>query len=139
VGHLGCHADGTTYVIPLSYAYDNKAIYVRASNGLKMDLMKKNPSVCFQVDNTKDLSNWQSAICWGNFRELTDPGEISYAVKLLADRVLPLVSSETMHIGRDWPFSAADAAKPGGKYFSILITKKTGRFEKLEEGEYYAT
>ena len=51
VGRLGCHADGKTYVVPVSYAYDDKYIYVRTFEGMKISIMRKNPNVCFQVDS----------------------------------------------------------------------------------------
>ena len=34
VCRLGCHADDKTYVVPVSYAYDGKYIYVRTFEGL---------------------------------------------------------------------------------------------------------
>src|ERR1700682_700625 len=71
VGRIGCHADGITYVVPVSYAYDGTYIYAYAFKGMKIDMMRKNPKVCFQADNTKNLANWQSVICWGEFEELT--------------------------------------------------------------------
>lgn len=30
IARLGCHADGETYVVPISYAYDGKYLYVRS-------------------------------------------------------------------------------------------------------------
>ena len=72
VGRIGCHSDGVTYVVPISYAFDGNNIYAHSFKGLKLTIMRKNPKVCFEVDDTQDLANWKSVICWGEFEELTD-------------------------------------------------------------------
>ena len=139
IGRIGCHADGVTYVVPISYAYDGKNIYAHTFSGMKMDLMHKNPKVCFQVDDTRNLSNWQSVITWGEFQEITDEPGKNEALRILNNRVVPIPSSETMHITPDWPFSPEKLDKVSGIFFRILITKKTGRFEKTSAEFFYGT
>lgn len=139
VGRIGCHAKGLTYVVPVSYAYDDNCIYAHSLKGLKIDLMHQNPKVCFQVDDTRDLTNWQSVVCWGEFEELTTPAQKKEALEKLNKRVLPLLSSETMHITPEWPFSGNDNDKVGGIFFRIRLTEKTGRFEKSSEKYFFAT
>ena len=129
VGRIGCHADGTTYVVPVSYGYDGTYIYGRSEEGLKTAIMRKNPEVCFEVDDMKDMANWKSVIMWGVFEELTDSTERNKAIKILADRILPLVSSETTHFFDNWPFPDNDSNNVKGIIFRIRLTKKTGRFE----------
>ncbi|MBL7737406.1 MAG: pyridoxamine 5'-phosphate oxidase family protein [Chitinophagaceae bacterium] len=129
VGRIGCHADDLTYVIPVSYAYDGKYIYVRAGEGMKVNMMRKNPKVCFQVDQMENMANWRSVIAWGVFEELSDPELRNHALEQLASRIYPLISSETVHLSREWPFKPADMASIKGVVFRILIDQKTGRFE----------
>lgn len=62
IGRIGCHADDTTYVVPMSYAFDGEYIYGHANEGMKIRMMRKNPKVCFQVDDMRDMANWKSAI-----------------------------------------------------------------------------
>jgi nitroimidazol reductase NimA-like FMN-containing flavoprotein (pyridoxamine 5'-phosphate oxidase superfamily) len=76
IGRIGCHADGKTYVVPISYAYDGDCIYAHTYEGMKISIMRKNPEVCFQADNMQNMANWQSVIAWGTFEELTDPEKI---------------------------------------------------------------
>lgn len=139
VGRLGCHSKGTTYIVPISYAYDGNYLYARSFEGMKVDIMRKNPKVCFQVDDTKDLANWQSAILWGEFEELTGEPERSEALRMLTERKLPIVSSETMHLTSQWPFQEEDISKIPGVIFRIRITEKSGRFEKLTEKNFFAS
>ena len=140
VGRLGCHADGITYVLPVSYAYDGAYVYAHTTEGMKINMMRKNARVCFQTDNLNDLSNWQSVILWGEFEELTGEPEKTEALQKLIERKLPLISSETMHLAERWPFQGTDdLSKISGIVFRIRVTEKTGRFEKAGERRYYAT
>lgn len=139
VGRIGCHANGITYVIPISYAYDGDYIYAHTFPGMKIDLMQKNPRVCFQVDDTRNLANWQSVICWGEFEEINDETIKVQALEKLNKRVLPVLSSETMHITPEWPFPATADETVDGIFFRIKVEERTGRYEKSAEGSFFAT
>jgi nitroimidazol reductase NimA-like FMN-containing flavoprotein (pyridoxamine 5'-phosphate oxidase superfamily) len=136
VGRLGCHADDKTYVVPVSYAYDGKCIYVRTFEGLKISMMRKNPNVCFQVDSFEDMADWKSVFAWGVFEELTDEEERNEGLRILINRILPGISSETMKLSPTWPFPTEDYSKIVGIVFRIRLTEKTGRCEKLDPKFY---
>lgn len=129
VGRIGCHADGDTYVVPISYAYDGRYVYCHTEEGKKTAMMRKNPKVCFQVDEMKDMANWKSVITQGVFEELSDHSQITHAMQSLLDRYLPVVSSITTHLGKDWPFRPDDLSEIDGVVFRIEIREKSGRFE----------
>lgn len=139
VGRIGCHAKGVTYVVPISYAYDGAYIYGHTFEGMKVEMMRINPKICFQVDDTADLSNWQSAVLWGEFEELAEGPERILALQQLMERKLPLISSETMHLTSQWPFNDEDVSKISGVVFRIRVTEKTGRFEKSTEKHFFAS
>src|SRR6478609_3860260 len=86
IGRIGCHTNDEVYVVPVSYAYDGQYVYVRSFEGKKMEIMRNNPKVCFEVDETQNMANWKSVIAWGEFEELTDKTERSKALKVLIDR-----------------------------------------------------
>ncbi|RYE57597.1 MAG: pyridoxamine 5'-phosphate oxidase family protein [Sphingobacteriales bacterium] len=128
IGRIGCSTNGKTYIIPVGYAYEDDCVYVHTQKGLKMDIMRENPDVCFQVDHTADLANWKSVISWGKFEELTDKLSRQAALKILMNRKIPFQSSRTMDIVPEWPFyDETDVAK--GIFFRIRLSEKTGRFE----------
>ena len=139
IGRIGCHAGGLTYVVPISYAYDGTFVYAYTFEGLKIEMMRKNPKVCFEVDDTRQLINWKSVIAWGEFEELTDEESQQKALKKLNERVLPLISSETMRLSPLWPFEIEERENMPGIFFRIRLTKKTGRFEKTPDQYFYAT
>jgi hypothetical protein len=141
IGRIGCHDQESVYVVPISYAYENNSIYCHAYEGKKIDIMRKNPGVCFQVDEMKDMANWKSVIAWGEFEELNGDKEKIQALLLLLHRQLPMPSSITTHLGKSWPFTppnTQELVKIPGITFRISLRKKTGRFESTSESPMLA-
>ena len=138
IGRIGCHADGLTYVVPISYAYDGVYIYSRTFEGMKINMMRKNPNICFEVEDTKNLSNWQTVVAWGSFEELPEGPQRREAVRVLESRKLPAVSSETMHLGAIWPFGSEDD-HVDGIIFRVRLEQKTGRYEESLNDSFFAT
>lgn len=130
VGRIACYADNQLYLVPISYAYDGKYVYIHSSEGTKINIMRKNPEVCFEVDNITDMANWQSVIAWGRFEELKREEDRQKALRILLNRKLPLSSSITTHLGKTWPFSEDDLDDITGIVYRIELTKKTGRAEQ---------
>ncbi|TFD37947.1 pyridoxamine 5'-phosphate oxidase family protein [Cryobacterium sp. TMT2-10] len=113
VGRIGCHAEGCTYIVPISYAYDGDAVYGHSASGSKVQMMRANPSVCFEVEEVDDLANWRSVIGWGSYEELT--GEDAAAgMRVLLTRFAPLVTSVTAepHLGPDGTVLPGPAPEP---------------------------
>jgi uncharacterized protein len=118
-----------TYVVPISYAYVNGCVWGRTFEGMKMDIIRRNPSVCFQVETIPGMSNWRSVIAWGEFDELTEREEKNKALRILLERKIPSVSSLMTRLASDWPFCSIDCDNVPGIFFKIPLTEKTGRFE----------
>jgi hypothetical protein len=125
VGRIGVHADGRTYVVPITYVYDGEAVYGHSADGLKIRMMRAAPDVCFEVDQIDDLANWRSVIAWGRYEELA--GDLATAaMNLLRARLHPLTSSETVGPAGH----PAGQAGLAGVAFRIRLAERTGRFEK---------
>lgn len=134
IGRIGCHADNVTYIVPISYAYDGKCIYAHSYEGFKIELMRKNPRVCFEVDTMENMANWKSVIAWGDYRELTEAGERKAGIEKLLARKISGVASKTAQLSPQWPFSSKeDIDKMKGIILCISLDEKTGRFEKSDE------
>jgi len=131
VGRIGCHADGITYVVPVNYIYDGISLYAHSAKGMKIDMMRKNPEVCFQADAITSLQNWESVICWGKFEEITDMLEREHAMQKIINRVMPLMQGENAQPSHGF---TSDASEIGFEVelilYKIILSKKTGRFEK---------
>ncbi len=87
IGRIGCHADDITYVVPVSYVYDGVYAYAHTKEGLKIEMMRTNPMVCFEVDVIENMSNWRSVIAWGKFEEIKKPEERKAGMQKLIDRL----------------------------------------------------
>ena len=63
-GRLGLCLENEPYVVPVAYGYEQGKIYFHsARRGKKLDFIRKNDRVCFQVDEW--LKGWASVICYG--------------------------------------------------------------------------
>lgn len=133
IGRIGCHAKGKTYVVPISYAFDGKYVYCHTHEGMKLNMMRENPNVCFEVDSMENKTIWKSIIAWGRFEEISDLQERSNALKILMGRVYPFIMSKKMQLGAHWPFLPDDLNNIKGVVFRISVEEKTGRFEEYDE------
>ena len=130
VGRIGCHADGRTYVVPIAYVYDGRAIYFQSLDGLKIRMMRENPFVCFEVDVVYDLANWQSVIASARFEELS--GETATkGLELVLRGLMPFITGETTTPSHGLPGSShADKLRTEVIVGRLELIEKTGRFEK---------
>ncbi len=133
IGHLACHANDLTYVVPISYAYENGCVYAHTEEGMKINMMRQNPKVCFEVYRMEDMANWQCVIAWGDFKEIKNETERADALRILLKRDLPIISSKTVQLTEDWPFIPENVNTVKGIVFKIELNIKTGRYERTEE------
>jgi nitroimidazol reductase NimA-like FMN-containing flavoprotein (pyridoxamine 5'-phosphate oxidase superfamily) len=110
VARIGCAAGGEIYVVPIIYAYDGEAFYVASVEGRKVEMMRAEPRVCFEVDRY-EAGSWWSAIAYGRYEELQGD-DVERALDLLAAR-----------FGRERQRSAG----PGTVVFRIVLDEVTGR------------
>lgn len=66
VCRLGMSDDGQPYVIPMSFGYQDGAVYFHcAPEGRKIEILRKNPRVCIEFDVDCLLKTGDSACKWG--------------------------------------------------------------------------
>ncbi len=91
---LGLSDGENPYIVPLSFGYKDKTLYFHsAAKGKKIDIMRKNPRVCFEIDiNSKiikaeDACKWdiryQSVIGYGKAVLLQNTDEKREALKII--------------------------------------------------------
>jgi nitroimidazol reductase NimA-like FMN-containing flavoprotein (pyridoxamine 5'-phosphate oxidase superfamily) len=130
IGRIGYTNGKQPFIIPVTYVYNGKNIIGQCQEGMKLEIMRKNPTICFQVDLILNMANWQSVLLQGTFRELKGT-EADIARAKLFDRVLPLSTSSTIHAHEHKTNSKVDDStriKP--VMYQVRIKKKYGRFEK---------
>jgi len=130
VGRIGCYAEGRVYIVPITYAYDGKAIYAHSYEGCKLHMMRENPKVCFEVEHIDNLMNWRSVIVNGTFEELTGEDAAS-GMESLMERFMPYMSNLSEAV---LPQHSSTTSVPRGSHqavvFRINVDEKSGRFEQ---------
>jgi hypothetical protein len=130
VGRIGCCGEGRTYIVPITYVFDGEAVYGHSAEGLKIKMMRANPSVCFQVDQRENLANRRSVVAWGVYEELQGKEALD-ALQILVARLMQL-TSETLKLPDGPSLTAAKPVIDAPKtiIYRIRLIERTGRFEK---------
>jgi nitroimidazol reductase NimA-like FMN-containing flavoprotein (pyridoxamine 5'-phosphate oxidase superfamily) len=131
IGRIGCSANGITYVVPITYAYEDGYIYGHSKEGMKIQMMRLNPMVCFEIDKMDDFENWQSVVTWGRYEELKGHDQKMGLQKIIS-RLAIRQSSETSkpHVPEDAYQNNAGPYK--AIIYRIKLLEKSGKFEKHE-------
>jgi nitroimidazol reductase NimA-like FMN-containing flavoprotein (pyridoxamine 5'-phosphate oxidase superfamily) len=62
---IGLGVDGEPYVFPVNYGYHNGNLYFHsAQQGKKIEMIKRNPRVCFQMDTDVEIVPAEKACDW---------------------------------------------------------------------------
>ncbi len=131
IARIGCHTNGHTYVVPITYAYDGDAIIGYSPDGLKLWMMRENPKVCVEVDHIDDAATWRSVIASGTFRELSGAAADEALSKLTA-RLLPQKVSATAVPSHGLDKHARSLNLKRFSVYRITLEQKSGRFERDE-------
>ena len=99
VGRLGLVIDGAPYVVPMNFCYTQDKIYLHShKDGKKMQEIRNNPNVCFEVDEGEIITgenpcdfSWQytSVIAYGKATIVEDEKERVKGLKLISDKYSP--------------------------------------------------
>ena len=130
VCRLALSKDNSPYMIPISFGYDGKNIFFHtAKEGMKLDFIKDNDSVCFEMEhdiklvkNESSPCNWTfsfySVIGFGKIEEIFDSETKKYALNQIMIH----------YSGREWSFPDLSFEKI--RVWRILIDKITGKQSK---------
>ena len=86
VCRIGLSEDDTPYVVPVHFGYDDRCLYFHsAPEGKKIDILKRNDRICFEIDLAVELvrgktpcewdAKYRSLIGFGRAFLVTDPPE----------------------------------------------------------------
>lgn len=111
--------DDYPYGVPIAYLYhDGKLYFHTASQGHKMDSIRKHNKVSFAVVDADDINEerfttyFRSAIAFGRMRELTSPEETEEALFLLSTKYSPSIPEDVVR---------AHAKKASGRPLVIVM------------------
>ena len=80
VGRLAYIAENEPYVVPSTYYFlkEERSILCFASNGHRINSLRKHDKVTFQVDRIESFRHWESVQVHGRFEELTGDSAKQY-------------------------------------------------------------
>jgi nitroimidazol reductase NimA-like FMN-containing flavoprotein (pyridoxamine 5'-phosphate oxidase superfamily) len=113
VGRIACcaHDGERPYLVPIPYGYDGESVYSISGPGRKLDIMRAQPAVSFEVDEVEAEDRWRSVVADGEFEDVTDPEERRRAIEIVA------------------PQGGAASVSPGAIVYRIRLGRRSGRFE----------
>lgn len=66
VCRIGMAVNSVPYIVPVSFAYADGSLYFHsAKQGRKIDMLKRNPNVCFEVTSEDAIVSAPRACAWG--------------------------------------------------------------------------
>jgi len=119
IGRLGCSANDRPYVVPINYVFDGEFVFGYSVLGRKIQVMREQPVVSFEIDEICGPANWRSVIAEGVYEELCDEAGREVAKRHLANGFGDLVAR-----GLDASSSIV--------LFRIRLTEISGRFERWD-------
>lgn len=123
-GHLACHANDEIYLVPITFAFEEGYIYSHSKLGKKIEMMRRSPQVCVQVEEVENFFRWKSAIVWGRFEELK--GDMA---TIAMRRLIKKVAEKEIDSRRSDLEVDLSALLESAIIFQIKVEKSTGRCE----------
>jgi len=116
VMRLAVNSDGQPYIVPVNFGYRDNALYFHsAKEGMKIEALKQNPRVCFEVERGSEVlqaqtacgfgTRYRSIIGYGVARILESAEEKKYALSVMMEKYATGNSASGMpaHAGT-WDF-----------------------------------
>lgn len=100
------------YMVPMNFGYrDNTLFFHSAPEGRKIDVIKKNPHVCFEVDQLIRIKKAKLACDWGvEFKSVIGSGT-AQLLSTLEEKTAALDIIMSQYSGRPFEYSAEMVGK----------------------------
>jgi len=73
IGRIAYVADGWPRIVPVTFVYNRERyVFSHSAEGHKMEWLRKNPRVCFEVEQIGSMSDWRTVVARGMFEEVTE-------------------------------------------------------------------
>ena len=77
VCRLGMFNGKIPYIVPMNFCYRNNTLYFHSARvGRKIDILKKNANICFEIDIPGEVISSEDACSWSmNYRSIMGTGK----------------------------------------------------------------
>lgn len=124
IAHLACHVQDEIHLVPITYSFVDGYLYSHSKLGKKIEIMRKNPRVCLQVEEIQDFFKWKSIIAWGLFEELKG----DTATTAMRSLIKKITEGESGKLRSDLELDLT-AMLESAIIYRIKVEKITGRYE----------
>lgn len=82
---IGMCLNNEPYIVPMNFGYQNKIIYLHsAKEGKKINIMKKNSEVCFEIDCNTEIQPSETPCKWGmKYLSVIGWGKVEFVDKII--------------------------------------------------------
>ncbi len=97
------------YIVPLSFGYDGKNLYLHsAKEGRKIDILKRNPKLCFEIDTDTEVLPAEKACLFAmRYRSVIGYGEAHF-LEDIAEKIAAIRIIMSHYTDRDFNFTEDD-------------------------------
>ncbi|MDT8366467.1 MAG: pyridoxamine 5'-phosphate oxidase family protein [bacterium] len=124
--HLSMVDDGKPYVVPMNFGYADGALYFHsAPEGRKIDILGKNPDVCFSIIVRNILIKGEKACSWtAKYSSVTGTGKAEVInVRKEKEKGMSILMSQ--YSDKEFDFSEVDLT--GVVVIRVVIEEITGK------------
>lgn len=127
VCRIGLCEDNIPYVVPMNFGFDGRYLYLHsATEGRKIDMMRKNDRVCFEIDSKHELVTGEEACNWSmKYYSVIGYGRAEF-IEGLDDKKKALNTIMEKYSGRN-DFNFPEAAVNKVAVIRIDIEELTGK------------
>ena len=114
------------YMVPLNFGYSDGCLFFHcAKQGRKIDLIKKNPNICFEVDELIRLKKASLACDWGiDFKSVIGSGKAQF-LEDSKEKIQALNAIMSQYSGRT--FEYPDEMLEKTCVIKVVIDEMTGK------------
>lgn len=123
---LAMSIDNNPYLVTMNYGYHDGCLYFHSAlEGLKIEIMKSNPNVCFQVETDVDLTPTENICDWSqDYRTVVGFGRVEF-IQEKKEKIFALKCLLKQYVDRD--HEIPDEKLEGVLLFKVVIEKMTGK------------
>ncbi len=124
--HLAMAAEPAPYIVPLNYGYQTGTLYFHsAGEGRKIDLLRQNQRVGFEISLDLGIVEGKHACSWGaKYRSVIGHGRIEFIDELeQKQQALDLIMAQYS----DGNFTYTEKSLQGTTIFKLIIDELSGK------------
>ncbi len=133
---LGMIDNGLPYILPFNFGFHENCIYIHsAPEGKKLDLLKENPLVCFEVEQQADIIEDEIACKWSTlYRSVVGYGNVEIVTDFEEKkRGLEIIMSQHGATGKmEFEYKEVDFIVVLKLKIESMTGKQSGNWNKLK-------